>query len=339
VPIRRRARAWQKLPTEELLDVRLAELDVHVEGSWLMPLVEELWEKLERRGVPLKPHVWVSEEWASPDGVPGIQVPFYLLHPRLRQLEYQQMHYVEGGSRREAMRLLRHESGHAIQNAWALQRRADFRKVFGSARPYPTHYRPNPASTRFVQHLPGWYAQSHPAEDFAETFAVWLGARARWRKSYEGWPALQKLEYVDTLVESLRTKKRATTTRARPQSLPTRKQTLREYYQAKQAHYGVGYDAAYDRDLNRLFSIERVDGSMPAATFVRRHRKALRESVARWTGQNVFTVDQIIDEIIGRCRQLRLHASDEPHAIERDLAILLTAHIVHRVHVRPWRAL
>ena len=76
-----------------------------------------------------------------------------------------------------------------------------WRATFGKAsRPYPDIYRPRPASRDFVLHLGHWYAQSHPTEDFAETFAVWLQPRARWRREYQGWPALRKLEYVDELM-------------------------------------------------------------------------------------------------------------------------------------------
>lgn len=335
-----RAPTWASLPKSKLLDVRLCDLGVQLEGSWLWPLVERLWEELEHRGLPLRPHVWVSDEWASPDAIPGIQVPFYLLHPRLMHLERQEMHYVEGASRRDAMRLLRHEAGHAVHHAWALQRRPDWRRVFGTSRRYPTHYRPNPTSKSYVQHLPGWYAQSHPAEDFAETFAVWLSSRTSWRRRYTGWRALKKLEYVDALVQDLAERPRVVTSRARPQALRTRRKTLRRYYEEKKEHYGVGYDDVYDRDLRRLFSADAPAAKCPtAATFIRRRRRSMRESIGRWTGQHVFAVDQILDEMTGRCQELKLRAEGDPQKLERELAILITAHTVAALHVRQWRAL
>jgi hypothetical protein len=338
----RPAAAWAKLPTEQLLDVRICDLDLRLAGSWLEPLIERLWEELKGRGVPLRPHVWISDEWASPDGVPGIQVPFYVLHPRLVQLEREMMRWIEGSTRREATRLLRHEAGHAVQHAWALQRRADFRRMFGASRRYPSHYRPNPASKSFVQHLPGWYAQSHPSEDFAETFAVWLGSPPSvWRKRYEGWRALKKLEYVDTLVKELRTRPRVVKTRARPQALSTRKRTLRAYYADKQAHYGVAHDGPYDRDLVRLFTTPDTapKGTPPAAAFVRRRRATLRQIVGRWTGQHAMAIEEIIDEIVSRCEELSLRALGDPAELERDLGILITTYTVLSLHVRQWRAL
>ena len=47
------------------------------------------------------------------------------------------------------------------------------------------------------------YAQKHPDEDFAETFAVWLTPRSAWRRRYRYWPALKKLQYVDDLMRRM----------------------------------------------------------------------------------------------------------------------------------------
>lgn len=337
----RRASSWTKLPTEQLLDVRICDLPLHLQGSWLEPLVERLYEELDARGVPLHPHVWISDEWASPDGVPGIQVPFYVLHPRLQKLEREMMHWIEGSTKREAMKLLRHEAGHAVQHAWALQRRPDFRRTFGRSKRYPSHYRPNPRSKSFVQHLPGWYAQSHPSEDFAETFAVWISTPVTtWRKRYEGWRAKKKLEYVDRLVAELRTRPRVVKSRRKPQALATRTRTLRAYYAEKQAYYGVARDGPYDRDLLRLFSPPGAapKGTPSAAAFVRRRRRTLTQIVGRWTGQHALAVEEVIEEIIARCEELSLEAAGDPVEIERDLGILITTYTVLALHVRQWRA-
>ena len=103
------------------------------------------------------------------------------------------MHEVEGGNDKWLMRILRHETGHAIDTAFGLRRRKTWRDTFGKAsRRYPSRYSPRPTSRRFVLHLGHWYAQSHPTEDFAETFAVWLPRDSRWRSQYAGWPALRQ---------------------------------------------------------------------------------------------------------------------------------------------------
>ena len=170
----------------------------------------------QARGIRLRPHAWISSEWFSPADVPGIAIPFYLAHPRLMKLEKKMMLEVEGGTWSECMAILRHEAGHAVQHAYQLQRRRRWQQLFGpSSKHYPRYYRPNPASRRYVQHLRRWYAQSHPDEDFAETFAVWLRPRSNWRTRYAGWPALKKLEYVDELMGEIAGKRPPVTTRER----------------------------------------------------------------------------------------------------------------------------
>ena len=220
---------WESLPTEELLDVRLCDLGLKLADTWLEDCVARLREELDEAGLHrFRIHTWLSDEWCSPDDVPGIGIPFYLAHPRLLRLERQMMFEVEGGTRSECMRLLRHEAGHALQHAYKVQRRKRWQRVFGKAsEPYPEFYRPNPLSKGFVEHLDGWYAQAHPVEDFAETFAVWLAPRSNWQTQYASSPALAKLEYIEELVEDLRDQKPPVHSRARPYSLPSLRHTLR----------------------------------------------------------------------------------------------------------------
>ena len=160
-------------------------------------------KELAQRDLRFNPHFWLSDEWFSPAGVPGVALPFYLAHPKLTRLERSQMLEAEGATGKSCMRLLRHELGHAIQHAFSLQRRREWQRQFGKAsKPYPNASRPNPASRRYVHNLPAWYAQSHPEEDFAEPSRCGC-ARYNWRRRYGGWPALHKLEYVDDLMAEL----------------------------------------------------------------------------------------------------------------------------------------
>ncbi|MGY4316569.1 putative zinc-binding metallopeptidase [Bradyrhizobium sp. JR3.5] len=230
----RRKYAWEKLTDAQLLEQRLSSLRVAVEGTWLADCVSTLYEELEERGIRLRPHTWISSEWFSPADVPGIAIPFYLAHPRLMKLEKKMMLDVEGASWSECMAILRHEAGHAIQHGYQLQRRRRWQQLFGpSSQHYPRYYRPNPASRNYVQHLRLWYAQSHPDEDFAETFAVWLRPRSNWRTRYAGWPALKKLEYVDELMGEIAGERPLLTTRERVDPLHTLKQTLGRTLQEK----------------------------------------------------------------------------------------------------------
>jgi hypothetical protein len=82
---------------------------------------------------------------------------------------------------------LRHEAGHAFNYAYRLYQTPEWRELFGPFnRPYRERYRPIPFDRNFVRHIEGWYAQKHPDEDFAETFAVWLTPGSRWRVRYRG---------------------------------------------------------------------------------------------------------------------------------------------------------
>jgi hypothetical protein len=323
----RRKYAWEKLSDEQLLKQRLSSLKVTVEGTWLEDCLSTLNEELQARGIRLRPHAWISNEWFSPADVPGIAIPFYLAHPRLMKLEKKMMLDVEGGTWSECMAILRHEAGHAVQHAYQPQRRRRWQQLFGpSSKRYPRHYRPNPASRRFVQHLRLWYAQSHPDEDFAETFAVWLRPRSNWRTRYAGWPALKKLEYVDELMGEIAGTRPPVMTRERVDPLHGLSQTLGEHYQKKQAFYAFKPPKTYDRDLSRLFSSDpRHRREQPASVFIRRHRAQIRQLVARWTGENQLTLDAVLDDMISRCRELDLRAAGSERKLVINFTILLTA--------------
>lgn len=334
--------AWEDYSTEALLDQRFCDLGVTLKGTWVEGCVENLYGELERRELRLRPHVWLSRDWFSPDGVPGIAVPFYLAHPRLRRLERGQMLEVEGGSRDECMKILRHECGHALQHAYRLHRRKRWRELFGrSSQHYPEFYRPNPASRRYVQHLRLYYAQSHPDEDFAETFAVWFQPRSVWRKRYADWPALKKLEYVDELMEELKGAPPPVRVRTQVEPLPTLTQTLRTYYAEKRTLYQVAYTDIYDRDLTRLFSGDpKHQDRELASTFLRRNRVQIRRLVSRWTGEYQFTLEQVLNDMIGRCRQLKLRVVGAEREVRMDFAVLLTVQTMHFLYSRKnWIAL
>ncbi len=335
---------WASLPDGELLQLRLKDLKVTLEGTWLERCLSDLDEELAQRGLRVQPHAWISNEWFSPDDTPGIAIPFYLAHPRLMRLERRMIIDVEGGTVPECMRILRHEAGHVVQVAYQLQRRRRWQELFGpSSTRYPSYYRPNPASRRYVYHLPLWYAQSHPDEDFAETFAVWLTPRANWRRRYEGWPALKKLEYVDELMAELAGRRPVVTDRLRVDPLSKLTQTLAEHYERKRAHYAVEHPRIYDRDLRRIFSDDTRHRRSPAASaFLRRNRARIRRIVSKWTGEYQLTLDAVFDDMIGRCRELKLRAVGSERQLRMEFIVLLTAKTVHSLYSpsrRQWLAL
>jgi hypothetical protein len=268
--------------------------------------------------------------------VPGIAIPFYLVHPRLVRLERSMMHEAEGASKTECMRILRHEAGHAVQHGYRLHRRPGYQRLFGkSSTPYPTSYRPKPASRHFVQHLRAYYAQAHPDEDFAETFAVWLQPRARWRKRYEGWGALRKLEYVDALMEELEGTRPPVTTRERVAPVSQLTSTLRAHYEEKRAFYAVDAPGAYDRELGRVFSnAPGHRGAELASRFIVRHARELRALVSRWTGESEFTIDQVLHDMVARSRTLKLRVPGPDRSVMLDLAGMLAVRSVHFLYRR-----
>lgn len=325
---------WIAWSDEKLLDLTMDQLGLAIEGGFLAEQIQQLHAELEARQLLFRPHFWLSNEWFTPDGVPGIAVPFYLAHPRLAKLELTQMLEVEGGTPEWCMRILRHEAGHAIENAHLIRRRRRRQRLFGkSSAPYPEYYTPKPYSRRFVRHLDIWYAQSHPDEDFAETFAVWLHPDSLWAERYKGWPVLKKLRYMDGLMKELAGVSPKVSSREEVDALPTLKETLREHYQRKRTHYGVERTPYFDADLRRLFSDSATYATnKPAAGFLTRIRKDLRRRVAEWTGEYHYTIDQVMEGIIARCRELNLRLTVPEEQAKVDCTILLTVQTMNYLH-------
>jgi len=320
----RREPAWSRLDDEALLDLRFCDLRLGLARSPLGESVQRLYGELADKGIRFRPHVWLAEEWFSPDGVPGIAIPFYLAHPRLMRLERRYMHEVEGGNRKWLMRILRHETGHALDTAFGLRRRKAWRETFGKAsRRYPSRYSPRPGSRNFVLHLGHWYAQSHPTEDFAETFAVWLPPRARWRSQYQGWPALAKLEYVDRTMQELQGTRAANLDRSVIEPLATNERTLREHYRRKQARYEIDTTRSYDRPLLRVFvpQEERPRGRL-ASSLLREMRPQLRRLLVRRVRMHPYIANHVMRTAVQRARVLGLRVRGSRREAQRQALVL-----------------
>lgn len=324
---------WTTFSDEQLLDVRMCDLKLSLAGTVIEQRIKHVDEELKTRGL-VCPHYWLADEWFSPDGVPGVAVPFYLAHPRLEKLELAQMLEVEGGDEATCLKILRHEAGHAIDNAYRLRRRPTRRRLFGTpATPYPEYYTPKPYSKSFVQHLDHWYAQSHPDEDFAETFAVWLDPASGWGLRYSGWPAIRKLEYMDRTMRGLAGKKAPIRTKREVDPLPKLKKTLREHYRRKREHYGLASPDFYESDLRNLFSDAPQYAQNPsAARFLRRIRKEARSTVASFTDSYQYTIEQLIEKIIARCRDLNLRLTDSEEATRIEFMVYLTVQTMNYLH-------
>ncbi|MFI4895767.1 MAG: putative zinc-binding metallopeptidase [Steroidobacterales bacterium] len=299
---------WTRLSDEQLLRLRMCDLRLDLRRSPLKRHVDRLYSELNERGIRFRPHVWLSEEWFSPDGVPGIAVPFYLAHPRLMRLERKMTREVEGGNANWFMRILRHEAGHAFDSAYRLRRRAHWRTLFGPAsRPYRSRYRARPASRHHVQHLGEWYAQSHPTEDFAETFAVWLAPRSGWQRRYASWPALRKLRFVQQFAGELGAHRPPVRCRARVDPLEVNQRTLAQHYRNKRLREHNRRGLLADRLLARVFGSEPGRRELTAATLLRSHKACLRSWVIRDTEADRYVAHQILRIAIERSVRLRLY--------------------------------
>jgi hypothetical protein len=280
-----------------------------IQGTELEDAIERLYRELSMLGIRFRPHCWLAQEWFSPDGIPGIAIPFYLAHKRLIGLERRFMREVEGGNRNWLLRILRHEAGHAIDTAYRLRRLKSWRAAFGPASlPYPDTYRPRPGSRRFVQHLGAWYAQAHPTEDFAETFAVWLKPNSPWRREYAGWPAYAKLEFIDELVKEIGDQKPVVSDRSTIEDVTHETGTLREHYEQKLSRYRLPRRSGADELLLKVFVTTPHNRSSPkAARVLREMRASLRQQIQRSGVFSEYLVHQVLRLMIERCDALDLY--------------------------------
>jgi hypothetical protein len=301
---------WASLSDDELLEKKISQLHLKLEGTPLQPLIQQLYDELSRKGLVFHPPCHIGDEWFVPVNLPVIFIPFFLTHDRLRQIERKIMLEVEGDSPAWFMKLIRHEAAHAYAFAYQFTRKRGWQRAFGKSSndETPSFYRPRPYSRSFVVHLDDWYAQSHPDEDFAETFATWLTPEQDWRERYRGWKALQKLEYVDELMRSLAGKPPLPMPEYRVADYDCLNVKLKTYYARKRKANEDSFPDFYDKDLRQLFDAKADDtGHVKASVYLRHHRRELEEAVCQWTNENKYRVNQLLTRLIERCDQLKLH--------------------------------
>jgi hypothetical protein len=304
-------RAFEKAPpdVQEILTKPIKELGLKLEGSPLERFVQQLYRELERKGLKrFRPLCYLTDEWGCPSGEPVIGIPFYLANPKLSGLE-KEMNDLE--DRREIMMYLRHEAGHAFNYAYQLYKAPEWRDLFGPfRRPYRDDYRPVPFSRQFVRHIAGWYAQKHPDEDFAETFAVWLTPGSRWRTKYKGWGAMTKLRYVDRMARRYRDTEPVRPQGATDITVEEMETTVADFYQRALEGQLSSVELPLDADLGDIFhaSRRRQKGVRPASDLLRENRKALVDKITYWTGVQRPLVKHLVESIEGRVGELGLRA-------------------------------
>lgn len=300
---------WEQLPDEELLRMRIRDLKVQIPGSPIEPCVERLYEEMAARGLQFQPPCYLADEWLTPDKIPIVGIPFCLAHPRLRQLEQKMMYDIEGGNAASCLKLLRHETGHAINYAYQLYRRTRWRELFGLfSATYTNSYYYQPYSRRFVINLKDNYAQSHPDEDFAETFAVWLTPDSRWQEKYRDWPVIRKLQYVDRVMRDIADKPPVVTAKGHPPYSAARMtSTLAAHYERKRRALGSEFQGYYDDTLRELFTKAPAgNATQKASHLLRSHRPQLVKNVTRWTGHRRYDIYQLVSRLAARCDELHL---------------------------------
>jgi hypothetical protein len=237
-------------------------------------------------------------------------LPFSLADKRLTRIEHEQSGDVEDAQL--IMMLLRHEAGHAINYAYRLYKHAEWAAVFGPfSRPYRDNFRPNPFSRQFVRHIVHHrhgrtYAQKHPDEDFAETFAVWLTPRSGWRRQYRNWPALRNLEYVDRLMKSIADLAPKCTRGPLCTPASEMRMVLADYYGQRAQRYRTAAQGYVDDKLREVFPPVRGRTLVPAVELLQKHRPQFLTRVTRWSGLDEADVETLLAKLEQRAGVLEL---------------------------------
>ncbi len=302
---------FEKAPAEvqEILSKPIQQLGLKLEGSPLERFVHQLYKELEAKGLKrFRPRCYLTDEWGCPNMEPVIGIPFYLADPKLQRLE-SSMNDLEDA--RQIMMYMRHEAGHAVTSAYALDKPQAWRNVFGPfRRPYRDNYKPVPFSRDFVRHMEGWYAQKHPDEDFAETFAVWLTPRSNWRQRYKGWGAMKKLTYMDRLGRAFGDADPVFAHGDTDITVDEMDVTVGEFYQHALDQQLSPGDLPLDSDLRDIFNVSkrRKKNVRPAVDLLRENRKVLIDKVNYWTGVQRPLVKKLVETIESKAGELGLRA-------------------------------
>jgi hypothetical protein len=288
------------------LSQKISDLQLKIPGTRLEPLINELYRELEEVGIIFKPKTYLSDEWGCPQGIPVIGIPFYLADPELCKLEGK-LTGVESETDGEVLMYLRHETGHAFNYAYRLYADSEWQQMFGKySQPYLEEYRTSPFSARFVRNVPGWYAQKHPDEDFAETFAVWLDPGSHWKMVYADTPALKKLFYVDRVVHQYGAKLPEVTLQKLDKPVQELTMTLDTWYETNRSNNQVRprLNPIIDEDLRRLLPDKK---GRKAANILQTNRSLLIRDVNYWTGLDRHLLTSLFDELLQKVVSLDLN--------------------------------
>src|SRR5687767_1366624 len=292
-----------------LLGERISRLGLKLEGSPMERHVADLYRELEAKGLKrFRPLTYFTDEWGCPSEEPIIGIPFYLADAKLARLEKQ---FDDLEDVREIRMYLRHEAGHAFNYAYKLFETPEWRERFGPFnRPYRDRYRPVPFHRGFVRHMEGWYAQKHPDEDFAETFAVWLTPHSKWRKKYQGWGAMKKLKYMDRVARQVGNMEPVRPLGSTDITVEQMETTVGDFYKAAVDETASTAELTLDTDLGDIFNVSkrRRKGVRPASELLEEIRWTIVDKVHYWTGVQRPLIRSLYRAIEGRVSDMKLLA-------------------------------
>jgi hypothetical protein len=315
----------------------IRDLGLKIEGTRLEPAVAEFQRELDALGLRVRPRLYLSTEWGVVTGTIAIAIPFYLAEEPLADLHAQKGQMLEGESRRELLRYLRHEFGHVVNYAYKLYDDGDWVRLFGPiTQPYLEDYRPSPFSRRYVRHLPGWYAQKHPDEDWAETFAVWMTPGLDWREEYSDQPqALAKLEYCDRTMSELRERDPLVVEATADEDVGELVYSVEEYYghmAQPEGEFPHGLDGAL-RSIFEELAPDADHAGRPASALIHSLERELMAYVFRWTGHFPERTRALVRHLAARADDLGL--AFEPtreHQASLALTTFIAALAMNHVH-------
>ncbi len=321
--------SWETVRCE-LLHTRVCDLGLKIEGSPLEPYTTRLNREFEAKGIDFRPAFYLTDCWGCPDRVPVIGIPFYLADKRLARIEEEQTGEIEDESM--AMMLLRHEAGHTVSYAYRLWKDPAWVEIFGPfSRPYREVFHPLPQSRDFVRHVHvsqygRTYAQKHPDEDFAETFAVWLTPRSAWRRKYRFWPALKKLKYVDAMMRRIAHRKPRKTSGKLLNPIEEMTMPLAEHYGQRAERFRAAAQGFVDDKLRTVFPRMIGNSAMAARDLLRKYHNDLLERLVRWSSLDANDAEAILVKLEDRAGALRLRFPQR-QADEKllDMAAMATA--------------
>ena len=173
-------------------------------------------------------------------------------------------------------------------------------------RAYRDDYRPVPFSKKYVRHIEGWYAQKHPDEDFAETFAVWLTPRSPWRRQYKGWPAMRKLRYVERTARQFATVEPIVKTGEVDITPDDISVTVEQFYEQAAKERQARIDIALDAHLGPGVSHPQAKGNETGGRDDRKHERELVEKITYWTGVPRPIMRGLADSVCATCERMKL---------------------------------